>query len=338
MATTDKRQNDPGITINDIASSLGLSKTTVSRAISGNGRISDATRKKVLDYIQHNGYRPNLIAKGLATSKTYNIGMVLPADSYSAEMPFFQKCLMGASEMATAHDYDIVVITADPENTAQLERVLANRKVDAVILTRVWVNDPLVSILEQSGIPFLAIGSLHAPDVVQIDHDHRKASREITSLLLEQKMETIAFLGEDLESVSNLNRYQGYVDAFAAHGRKVQDDLVWLGAQPDEIQQAIDRLLKAKADCILCMDDFFCGNVLAILDSRHVRIPEEIRVASLYNSVYLMQHSPPISSVNFQVFELGSHACEILLDMLAGKEVPHKTLLDYEIRMEKSTL
>ena len=71
---------DKNLTIGDIAQALGVSKTTVSRAISGKGRIGEETRGKVLDYIEAHHYRPNVVAKGLAQNKTYNLGLVLPGD------------------------------------------------------------------------------------------------------------------------------------------------------------------------------------------------------------------------------------------------------------------
>ena len=92
------------ITIADVAEALQVSKTTVSRAISGKGRIGDATRKRVLAYIEANDYKPNVIAKGLAQKKTYNIALVLPGDCNLVDMPFFQNSMQGICEEASAHD------------------------------------------------------------------------------------------------------------------------------------------------------------------------------------------------------------------------------------------
>ena len=78
------------ITISDVAEALGVSKTTVSRAISGKGRIGAATRNRVLEYIQEHDYKPNVIARGLAQSKTFNICVVMPGDYALVELPFFQ--------------------------------------------------------------------------------------------------------------------------------------------------------------------------------------------------------------------------------------------------------
>ena len=82
-------------TIGDVARELGLNKSTVSRAISGKGRVSQATRERVLSFIQQQDYTPNVMAKGLAKGKTYNIGLVLPVDYSSSEFSFFQRLYYG---------------------------------------------------------------------------------------------------------------------------------------------------------------------------------------------------------------------------------------------------
>ena len=83
------------ITISDVAEALGVSKTTVSRAISGKGRIGEATRQKVLAYIEEHDYKPNVIARGLAQSKTFNLCVVMPEDYALVDLPFFQEVITG---------------------------------------------------------------------------------------------------------------------------------------------------------------------------------------------------------------------------------------------------
>ena len=87
--------DNKNITIADVAEALGVSKTTVSRAISGKGRIGEATRERVLAYIEEHDYQPNVIAKGLAQSKTFNICVVMPEHYGMSDLTFFQDCLFG---------------------------------------------------------------------------------------------------------------------------------------------------------------------------------------------------------------------------------------------------
>ena len=83
-----------------ISEALGVSKTTVSRAISGKGRIGEATRQKVLAYIEEHDYKPNVIARGLAQSKTFNLCVVMPEDYALVDLPFFQEVITGIQEIA----------------------------------------------------------------------------------------------------------------------------------------------------------------------------------------------------------------------------------------------
>lgn len=81
------------MTIADVADALNISKTTVSRAISGKGRIGAETRRRVMEYIEEHNYKPSVIAKGLAQSKSYNIGWVMPSDYSVVDLPFFRSAL-----------------------------------------------------------------------------------------------------------------------------------------------------------------------------------------------------------------------------------------------------
>ena len=100
-------------TIEDIARELGVSKTTVSRAISGKGRIGQATRARVLQFIEEHDYRPNVMARGLAQKKTYNLALLLPKDYAATEFPFFKDCMNGICEVASSYDYDILIVRKD---------------------------------------------------------------------------------------------------------------------------------------------------------------------------------------------------------------------------------
>ena len=97
------------ITMDDVARELGISKTTVSRALSGKGRISPETVKKVQEYAKEHDFRPNAIAKGLSQSRTYNLAVTLPADFGETEVSFFKECVGGICREAMEYDYDIMI-------------------------------------------------------------------------------------------------------------------------------------------------------------------------------------------------------------------------------------
>ena len=140
-------EDNRNLTIADVAEALGVSKTTVSRAISGKGRIGVATRDRVLKYIEEHYYKPNVIAKGLAQSKTYNLCVVMPADYAVVDLTFFQECLLGIQEIAGIMEYDILLSICKNDDIASLERIVMNHKVDGVILMRTFVEDKQIEYL-----------------------------------------------------------------------------------------------------------------------------------------------------------------------------------------------
>lgn len=326
------------LTIGDIAQELGVSKTTVSRAISGKGRIGQQTRQRVLAYIEEHHYSPNVVAKGLAQNKTFNIGMVLPGDYNIVELPFFQKCMMGISRLASARGYDVLVSMVTADQITQLERAVTNRKIDGAILTRTLTEDVPMQYLKDNGVPFVAIGSTDDVQAVQIDNDHCSACRELTGSLLDRGIKRIALIGGSEDYIVTRNRLRGFEDAFRERPDWDGTSQVFLNIDKvDEVDTIVEKLLSEQMECIVSMDDYLCGCVLNILQQRQIAVPDQVQVVSFYDSSMLANRIPAVTSIRFDVEELGRKACELLLQMLDEEEVPDRTLLGYEVCMREST-
>ena len=175
------------MTINDVAEALGVSVSTVSRAISGKGRIGEATRRRVLDFIEEIGYHPNGIAKSLAQSRTHNIAIIIPDVKSVVAVPFFYLCMCGVNEVAQARGYDMFVVSTNGKDTSHLERLINENKVDGMILGSTYKKDVFAAFLKEKGLPFVTIGSLDDDEVVQVDHDNEGACRDLTAILLSRR-------------------------------------------------------------------------------------------------------------------------------------------------------
>ncbi|MCH5257805.1 MAG: LacI family DNA-binding transcriptional regulator [Lachnospiraceae bacterium] len=323
---------DKNMTISDIANELGVSKTTVSRAISGKGRIGADTRQKILSYIEEHNYHPNVIAKGLAKSKTYNIGLVIPGDYNIVELPFFQKCMLGISKIASSMDYDVLLTIVTDDDISQLKRVVINHKADGIILTRTHVNDVSASYLKEMGIPFVTIGSMEDDSIVQIDNDHRNACKELTKKLLEQGTDKIALIGGSQDYVVTKSRLEGFISACLQMGKIPDKEYIYLDVKDEKnVRSIVSELLDDSIDCIITMDDYLCSCVLDTLRQKKVAISNGIKVASFYNSSILDNYISDIPSIIFDVEELGKMTCCTLLRMIKGETVPKRTLLGYRL-------
>lgn len=326
------------ITIGDVASALGVSKTTVSRAISGKGRIGEETRRRVLAYIKENHYQPNVVAKGLATSKTYNIGWVMPGDSSVTDLPFFQRCMMGITEVAAAEDYDILISMVFEHDISQLKRVVKNRKVDGIILGRTLVKDERSDYLRKSGMPFVVIGSSTDDQVIQIDNDHINACRELTSILALKGIKRMALIGGNENHVVNQTRKKGFMLGLKEQGIETNSKTIYMNCDvTSTVERAVEECVRSNVECIVCMDDRICHCAINKLYRDGIAIPEQMKVASFYNSAMLESNQPAITSLQYDPKELGMVACRTLFDYIAGMEVQKKVLLGYETILKGST-
>lgn len=326
------------ITINDVARELGVSTTTISRVLSGKGRISESTRKRVMDYINEHDYTPNAIAKSLAQSKTYNIGWVIPGGYSVMELPFFQNCLMGVVEVASANQYDILLSMVIDGNIDILKRAVINNKIDGAIIARTSENDEITEYLLSRNVPFVTVGLSENDNVIQIDNNHEQACMEMTAKLYEAGARDIALIGGDRRFIVNRQRLNGYKKALESLGLPYNPDKVILDCEcKDDIKTAVDRLIGLNAECIVCMDDAICMTVYNKLKKDKISIPSEIKLASFYNSPQLESCKPRISAIDYDAVEVGNSACGILIDCIDGREVNKKTLLGYKILMKDST-
>lgn len=330
--------SDRKLTIEDVARALGVSKTTVSRAISGKGRVGNDTRERVLAFIAENDYKPNVIARGLAQQKTYNIALLIPGDCNLVDMPFFQNSMQGICEEASAGDYDVMLVTATSGNNGNLERMVRNNKVDGVILSRSMVKDSAAEYLKEKNIPFVLMGTSRDEGIIQVDNDHRSGCRMLVERILGSGMERVGIIGGSMEFMVNLIRLQGYKDAFAGSGRDLPAELVFGGCtSPDDVEEAVKKLIEERAECIVCMDDAICLQALRVLSANKIKVPQQMKLASFYDSSLLCNNKPSISSVMFDDKALGRLTCSVLLQYIQGGEVQARTLLGYKVIEREST-
>ncbi len=304
------------IQLDDVARELGLSKSTVSRAISGKGRVGADTRRLVLAYIDAHEYRPNRIASGLAKSRTYNIGAVLPTDAFRSEVPFFQNALLGMCLLAQQQDYDVVVTSASDTDITFLQRMIRNRKVDGVVLTRSVLDDPCITYLQDAGVPFVLIGTSESPSVASVDTDTLAAAQELTRRLLARGFRQPAYLSGSSRYLVNRSRLRGFFAGAEAGGVPVEGRHVFenLACRAD-IVHAAHVARAAGADCFVCGDDNICCCLLEHLADTDAAFSTR-RVASLYNSVLLEAFRPAVMAVDVDAHALGGAAAARLLTLL----------------------
>lgn len=331
-------KNDKPIDITQIAQALGVSKTTVSRAISGNGRISAATRQRVLDYVKAHNYTPSMMARGLVKRCSYNISLVISTQFSDFELPFLRKVMRSVYQVAGDSDYDVLLTLVGENETRPVERLLDNRKIDGLILTRTLERDPLIPLLKARKVPFVAIGQPEDDQVLSVDHDQVGGCREMTSLLLMKGMKHIALLGGSMLYTVNQSRLEGFRQAYVKMGQKIDESLLFLELESDDLRtSAVELAVQRGADCILCMDDQVALLALSTLKQLNLRVPQDIRLASLYDDEALQECTTQITAVSFDAEQLGRRTAQQLLSLIRHQPVETRTLLGYQVGLRLST-
>lgn len=325
-------------TLDSIAKELGLSKTTVSRAISGKGRISEETKKKVNDYIKKINYRPSAVARSLAANRTFNVGLVFPADSALGEMPYFQTLMTGVCARAMEYDYDVLIILADNEGITPLRHAVENRKIDAVIVSRCEKDSKVISFLKSVDIPYIVVGNPMEEGIPFVDHDNESAAARLIETLIDAGISRMALIGGGENINVTHSRLNGFKKGFYNKGLKPDEALIYLNMHKSARMDAVLKdAIDAGAECIVCMDDMLCNSVLNCLHNDGILVPEDVKLCSFYDSNLLSTSKPSITSLYFDAKKLGEIGFEMIMRNLSGESFSNTVVNDFSIQIREST-
>lgn len=324
---------EKGLTVESIAQVLGVSKTTVSRALSGKGRVSEETRARVREFIDRGGGT----GQPPERRRTNTLMMVIPPRFVELDLPFVRRCLKGIGYAADQWSYDLLLCLADGNTASRLERQLSQRKADgAVLFQTLSTNDPCMALLRRYNLPYVVLGRSDDDSVLQMDSDNVGAAREMTQLLLRMGMRRIAYLYDDDESTVNIDRLQGYSQGLREAGIAVDQKLIYSGLMTEAQRvNALESALGQRADCLLCCDDRMAIYLSTLMAQRGIPCPGQMRLASLYDSDILQWSS--ITAVQFDSVALGASACRLLLDSIENRAVIPRQVQQYQIILREST-
>ncbi len=323
--------------ISDAAQQLGLSASTVSRALSGKGRVSEQTRVRVMEWSRDNAWMTSAMSRTLQYGRSGNIAVVLPKDRNDELSPFFPHCVLGACEVADAYDFDVIVINMASNDSSRLKALVEKNKVDGFILTD-RASDEALDILEKHNLPYVVLGSTPRKDTVCVDYDITGACCETTELLIKNGLRHIAYIGGSSAYLVNKRRQQGFINAFKVQGLQHDDRFIFTEVESIlQIEQAVQKMLDNGAQGVVTGDDVLCSQVMAIFHQLGVRVPEEMQVAALSHSFLMDIQAPQISCVKNEAKTLSIKGTRVLMDILQGKEVSLQNVAEHEIAVRGST-
>ena len=288
-----------------------------------------------MEKVQSCNYVPNPMAKGLVLRQTFNIGVVIPKNE--EDNPFFQNCLVGISESVYKAGYDALIVVQGGGDITPLRRLVINRKVDGIILTRLEEKDETVDFLKKEGIPFIVMGTPDDNEFCHVGSDQISGCYEMTKFMISRGCEKVAVLAGDNKNSVNTFRFEGFKRGFASSGISLDGSVVhWNLENQKDVFSILPDIMKKNPQCLVCMDDIICVYVLKWLKQNDYEVPVDIQVISFYDSQVLENNTPPITALNVNVSNLTKKAGNLLVDIIEGKKVPSHTKVGYELRIRES--
>lgn len=310
-------------TMQEVAKKAGVSKATVSRVLSGKGYTSEETKERVYKAIEETGYRPNLLARNLATSKSQCIGLVVTNTLYTGS--YFSELLSQAAKRLEANGRQLILV--DGKHSAEEEKAaidfLLDLRCDAIIIYPRFLNvDEMDALVEKHKQPIMVMNrKLRKHQSHCICCDHHGASFMATQHLIERGHRDIAFITGSMDSPTAIDRLAGYKAALTASGLPVREALIAYGKwSPASGAQAAENLLSAAlpfSGLVVSNDDMAIG-AMKTLNGAGLTVPGDVSIIGFDNIATAPFLQPALSSIKDPVSEMINEVIERLISMLDG--------------------
>ncbi|OUS36510.1 LacI family transcriptional regulator [Rhodobacterales bacterium 56_14_T64] len=334
--------------LKDLAARLGLSQTTVSRALNGYPEVSEATRQRVAAAAEKYSYRPNTRAKGLATGRSMAIGHVIPISAqHEMVNPVFGDFIAGAGETYAAAGYDMVLsLVQDSQEERVYREMFAKGNVDGIVVHAPEMQDPRISLLQDIGLPFAVHG--RASDVQipynWLDMNNKNAFLRATDFLLDLGHRRIGLLN-GLEKMDFAHRRRtGYVEALLNRGIAVDPQLMRSEEMTENYgYQAVRQMMELPdpPTAYLVSSMIPAIGIRRAIHDAGLVMGRDISVITHDDDLSYLRNGddvPLFTATRSSVREAGQQLARILIEQISNpQQAPKTKLLEAELTVGRST-
>jgi Transcriptional regulators len=330
------------ISLKDIAKELGLSISTVSRALNGHPEISEAVVQRVKALAEQWNYSPNPFAMGLLRSNTKILGVIVP----DIVTHFYSSIISGIEHVARENGYYILISTSH-ESVEKEKEVVEN-----LLKTRV---EGIIACLSQETITFdhfLKLADYDTPVVFfdrvclpekfsTVTANNRQSAYTLTGHLIQNNSQRIAYLGGPAHLSISRERKNGYLGALAKNKLPVDKQLILEDKMSFEAGvEWVNRLLDLPhpPDAFFCMNDMLSFAAIREIKRRGLRIPQDIVIGGFSDEFHSTFIEPSLTAISHPTFEMGCRACELMFDRLRGDKSVRQVTVDCSLEVRDSSL
>ena len=321
-------------TIYDIAKELNITAATVSRALNNNPKISQSTRKLVLETANKMNYKQNRLALALRSGKSNNVGVIVPRINTN----FFASVIRGIEEALHPEGYQVIICQTHEDKNREIENIntLLNAQVDGILMSISNLpneNDHYLERVIQKNIPLIFFDrKKEMENVSSVIIDDYQASYEITHHLIEQGCDKIAYFSGDRTLEIYEDRYRGYQQALLDNNLQINEDyIIPIKSNVVEGRDAVEKLLALEnpPNAIFSTSDFAALGAIQKLKERNIKIPEDFCVFGFGNEPFTKFMELTISTVDQAPLEMGKITAQVFLDKInsVGNKKTGKTVV-----------
>ncbi|MCA1021925.1 catabolite control protein A [Halobacillus litoralis] len=317
------------VTIYDVAREANVSMATVSRVVNGNPNVKPATRKKVHDAIERLGYRPNAVARGLASKKTTTVGVIIPDISSI----FFAELARGIEDIATMYNYNIILSNSDQNKDKELHLINAmlGKQVDGLIFMGGDITDDHIREFKTSSVPIALAATVdESEETPSVNIDYEEAAYDATKRLLETNQEGIAFISGPENTLINTRKVAGYKRAMSEKGIEDADKYIVTGDYSyDSGHEALEQILEMEEQpsAVFVSSDEMALGVIHGAQDRGIRVPEDMEVFGFDNTRLATMVRPTLSTVVQPMYDIGAVAMRLLTKFMNKEEVDEQNVV-----------
>jgi LacI family transcriptional regulator len=314
-------------TIREVAEAAGVSRSTASRALSGNGYAAPEVRERVRAVAKEIGYVVDVTARSLKQRTSRSVGLLVS----DLKNVFYAGLASGIGEEARAHGRTVVLVDLRGDGTDELDaaETLVGSRVSGVIATP--VSRGLSEYLSRIGVPLIEVDrrfDAEATDAVVVDN--RAAARDTTARLLDAGHRRIALLIDETEWTTGEERQRGYLDALEAHRVPADDSLiVQAGWDADEAKQAALRILSRpdRPTAVFAANNVLTEGTWRAASELSLRVPEDVSVVGFDDAPWMSMVQPGVSTREQDAGALGATALRALLERIETPDAPVRTIV-----------
>ena len=320
------------VTLRDVARVAGVHPGTVSRALNGEtrGLVNEETARRVLEVAAELGYRPNPIARGLKTNRSYTVGVLVP----DLTNPLFPPIVRGIEDRLTKAGYTSLI--ANTENDAERERIdfeaMRARQVDGFITATARLDDKLLAEMAASGQRVVLVNRrMEDAALASVAPDDRMGIRLAVEHLTGLGHHRIAHVGGPQDLSTGHQRHLGFLESMRAAGLDADGAPVRFsrGFTEADGADACRDLLAAHGDitAIVAGNDLIALGCYDALKERGLDCPRDVSVVGFNDMPFADRFNPPLTSVRLPHREIGAAAADLLLEALADADTPPRQIL-----------